>query len=211
MKKLELEFKSNADQTGLQTFKQIKRTADVALYQRVTKDGRTFAYEVFVVKVIKAGTVFAKGAAPTKEDQESYPGKAAFGRYAYCCKTLERAEQFFDELVKRVNDKNALVESEETVDSDGNFVDVSGKSKRGRKSKNIKMPIPKKGEKFTMKNLMAWSGESQPNLYNRLKVLIEAAMVGIAGEVREAHTRGKAQILYISNTDDFANDLPVAN
>lgn len=218
MKKLELEFQTNADQAGLHTFKQVKREGNVAIYQRIRKDGSTHTFETFLIKIVKAGTVFAKGAPPVKEDYESYPGKSAFGRYAYSCKDMAHAERRFDELVANQKNLNTEVidasEGDDSIEVDKTKTvesNEAAKGKRGRKAKVVKMPIPKKGEKFTMKNLMAWTGESQPLLYMRLKPLVESGLVGVAGEVREAHTRGKAQILYVSNTDDFVNDLPVEN
>lgn len=211
MKKLEVEFQMNADNTGLQTFKQIKRTDKVAMYHRIRKDGTTHGYEVFEVKVVKAGTVYAKGAPPTKEDAESYTGAQKKNWHnAYYCKTLEQAEKRYDELVVAI--KNRSTKTVDVAIDDDDVPEETVKSsggKRGRKAKEIKMPIPKKGERFTMKRLMMWSGESQPNLYNRLKVMIEMGLVAIAGEVREAHTRGKAQVLYVSNTDDYASNIEV--
>ena len=206
MIKLEKEFTENADGTGTQTFKLIKRTEKVAMYQRITKDGKTFAYEVFRIKIIKAGSSFPNGMKIT-EDFESYgnKGKKRFNKYSlYCCKNLNRAEEHYAKLNKE--------EDAELPDTDDDDLtpSVNGESdggKRGPKAKNVKMPIPKKGEKFTMKKLMLWSGESQPTLYIRLKPLIEQGLVSIVGEVREAHTRGKAQILYCSNTDAFAVDI----
>ena len=211
MKKLEKEFVRNADQTGNMTFRQIKRTDRVAMYERRTKDNRVFCYEVFVVKIVPKGTVFAKGAPPTTEDAESYPGARSFGRLAKCVHSLEHAEHEYKKLIDYIKqlDSSELVADGETEVLDNATEPGDSGPKRGRKAKEIKMPIPKKGEKFTMKRLMAWSGESHPNLYNRLKVLIEAGLVGIAGEVRTANTRGKAQILYVSYTDDYAANIVV--
>ena len=186
------------------------------MYQRVRKNGTTHCYEVFEVKIIKAGTIFAKGTAPTTEDAESYPGKSAFGKYAYCCANMEQAEQRYEQLlatIKNRTDKDdvPLSDDSEAIKTKPNGQIGAAKGNRGRKPKDIKMPIPKKGEKFTMKRLMMWSGESQPNLYNRLKVLLEMGLVGIAGEVRMENTRGKAQILYVSNTDEYASNIVLDN
>ena len=214
MKDLEKEFISNVDTCGLHTFKQIKRSEHAAIYQRIRKDGTTHTYEAFRIRIVKAGTKLPNGLV-VQEDYVSYPTKNWFGKTAYSCKTLEQAERRYEELIKThtvdgledfEGDDSTPLDKSKTVEQIG-----ATKGKRGRKAKDIKMPIPATGEKFTMKNLMAWSGESQANLYNRLKVLIENQFVGIAGEVREAHTRGKSQILYVSHTNDFVNDLPQGN
>lgn len=210
MKHLESEFKSNADQCGLHTFKQIKYTNKGALYQRIRSDGTTHSFETFKIKVVKAGTKLPNGLQVT-EDYVKYPTKNDFGKWAYSCHSLNHAESRYEQIVKEnLNTEDIEVDlgSDDSESIKTNDQIGATKGKRGRKAKTVKMPIPKKGEKFTMKNLMAWSGESQPILYIRLKSLVEAGMVNIAGEVREAHTRGKAQILYISNTDEFVNDLP---
>lgn len=215
MKHLETEFKSNADHAGLHTFKQIKYTNKGAIYQRIRSDGTTHSFETFKIKVVKAGTKLPNGLQVT-EDYVKYPTKNDFGKWAYGCKDLAHAENRYEQIVKEnlnTEDTEADLVSDdsESIQTKSNNQIGAAKGKRGRKAKAIKMPIPKKGEKFTMKNLMAWTGESQPLLYIRLKPLVEAGMVNVAGEVREPHTRGKAQILYVSNTDDFAGDLPHGN
>lgn len=214
MKKLQLEFQSNVDQCGLHTFKQIKRSKNTAIYERIRKDGTVHSYETFKIKVVKAGSPLPNGSV-VMEDYEAYPGKSSFGRTAYSCKSLERAEQRYDELETIANENTEdidddAVSSPSDVDKTKRMgQNEAGRGKRGRKAKQIKMPIPRKGEKFTIKNLMAWSGESQPMLYIRLKPLLASGMVSVAGEVRQANTRGKAQILYISNTDSFAEEILV--
>jgi hypothetical protein len=206
MKRLEKVFKSNADGTGIETFEQIKRIDRVAMYRRTRKNGTIHCYEVFEVKIVPKGTVFAKGTPPTTEDAESYPGKSSFGKFAYCCSTEERAHFRFDELVEKI--KNRTTEAADDADLENSDVAPLVRSgRRGRPAKAISMPIPRSGERFTMRQLMLWSGASQPNLYNRLKVLITNQLVSVAGEIRQANTRGKSQIVYQSHTDDFAQNI----
>lgn len=207
MKRLEKVFKSNVDGTGIETFEQIKRTDRVAMYRRTRKNGTIHCYEVFEVKITRKGTVFAEGTVPTTEDGESYPSYKSFGKFAYCCSTEERANFRFDELVEKIKNRTTV----DTNDADLENSDVAPlvkSGRRGRPAKSISMPIPRSGERFTMRQLMAWSGgASQPNLYNRLKILIASQLVSVAGEVRQPNTRGKSQILYISHTDDFAQNI----
>jgi hypothetical protein len=215
MIKLETEFEENADRTGVQTFRLVKRTnntngqPDVAIYQRIRQDGTTFAYEVFRIKVRKAGSKILD--AVLQEDTESYgnvPRKNRFNNFSlYCCKTLERAEQVYSQLI---NDK--IVEDDSTDEGESQTPppdekNSTGKAKRGRKAKTVKMTIPKKGERFTMKQLKLWTGEEQPLLYIRLQPMIEKGLVSIVGELREPNTRGRAQVVYMSNTNDYWQDM----
>jgi hypothetical protein len=193
MKNLQLEFQTNADQTGLQTFKQIKRSNNTALYQRVRKDGTIHSYEAFKIKIVKAGTIFAKGAVPVSEDYESYPGKGGFGKYAYSCKTLSQAEQRYDELVKSqivvddVEDDDTVVGTEKKVKS------VTYGAKRGRKTKDRgALKIPK--DKFTIKQLELMNPEvSFAFLYQHVRAMlnIEFKIVDSIGG-----KRGKPTIVY---------------
>ena len=209
MKKLQVEFKSSVDLCGMHTFKQIKNNGIAAIYQRIRKDGTTHSFEAFKIRVVKAGSPLPNGAV-VQEDYQPYPGKSAFGKTAFSCKDLEHAEIRYEEICKNqahIDDNEPSV-----VDDEGNVVKtkrndniVPKKGTRGRKAKSVKMPIPKSGEKFTMKMLMMDSGENQAILYIRLKVLIEQNKVVAVGEAREPHTRGKAQIVYMSNTDEFVN------
>ena len=196
MKKLQVEFQTNADQTGLQTFKQIKRCNNTALYQRIRKDGSTHSYEAFKIKIVKAGTVFAKGATPISEDYESYPGKGGFGKYAYSCKTLQHAEQRYDELMKSqivvddVVDEDDIVAGTEKKDELENKV-----GKRGRKTKDrSSLKIPK--DKFTMKQLELMNPEvSFGLLYQHIRGLLN-----IEFKIVDSLTgkRGKPTVVYKS-------------
>jgi len=205
MKKLQAEFQMNADMCGLHTFKQIKRTSNTAIYQRIRKDGTTHTFEAFKIKIVKAGTVFAKGATPVAEDYESYPGKSAFGKYAYSCKTLEHAERRFDELLK----SQIVVDEVEEEDEDASAIVKKDnteskvvKGKRGRKAKDRKnLKIPK--DKFTIKQLELLNPDvSFAFLYQHVRGLlnIEFKIVETLGG-----KRGKPTIVY------GPMDLPVVN
>ena len=205
MKKLQVEFQSNADQCGLHTFKQIKRTANTALYQRIRKDGSTHSYEAFKIKIVKAGTVFAKGAKPIEEDYESYPGKSAFGRYAYSCSDLAHAERRYDELLKSqvVLDDVAEEEDEGNVVEKKQSEKKATAGKRGRKAKDrSSLKIPK--DKFTMKQLELLNPDvSFAFLYQHIRALlnIEYKIVeSIGGK------RGKPTIVYAPIDMNVSND-----
>jgi hypothetical protein len=81
MKKLEPEFIRNADFCGDHKFVQVKREGEFAAYIRYKKDNSVFGYEIFKVKVVKAGSKLPDGSL-VQEDYEVYPGKNAFGATA---------------------------------------------------------------------------------------------------------------------------------
>lgn len=114
---LEKEFETNANSTGLQTFRQVKvgvrkvvnrrtkeaRDQNVYVYQRITKDGSTFGFEVVVPHVLKSGTVQKFPNGTTREiadDTEMYPGASQFGTLGWFCANQDRAEELFDELIQ---------------------------------------------------------------------------------------------------------------
>ena len=116
---LEKEFQTNANQTGLQTFRQIKqgvrqvtnrrtketRDQNVYIYVRIKETDlgdKVFGYEVVIPQVKKAGTYpLPGGGTQTLEDDiEMYPGASAGGTFAWYPATECKAEELFDELTK---------------------------------------------------------------------------------------------------------------
>ena len=177
MKILEKEFVTNADKTGDQKFVQLRKENGVALYERIRKDGSHFAYEVFVVKTIKAGAKLPNGAF-VKEDYEKYPGANQWGKTAWSAATLDIAEDKFDALVKKLK-------------NDGGKPKRGG-AKRGNNKAELVLPV---GE-FTMKMLVASTGMTQPVLYLRIKSLIsEGKVVEVRRGVPEG-CRGRPTIIY---------------
>lgn len=85
MKQLETQFTNEDNQ-----FTQIKRSNKAALYKRETMEGNFVSYEVFAVK--------------SKNGQEVYPQKHAFGKWAWCPISIDKAEIYFNRI-----------DSEETV------------------------------------------------------------------------------------------------
>jgi hypothetical protein len=94
MKALPTQFEQNADQLGRHVFKQIKRAGNVYIYQRNKADGSLFGWEVFVAD----STTFTAIGAPPGDAREVYPRANAFGKTAWFCATLERAEARFKSL-----------------------------------------------------------------------------------------------------------------
>ena len=105
---LQTEFVTNANSCGDHIFNQVARKGNVAVYKRTkVEDGLIAGFETIIIKTVKAGTVYAKGAVPTLTDTESYPGEASFGRLAFACSTETRALEKMEELLtKDVEEKD---------------------------------------------------------------------------------------------------------
>ena len=183
MKKLQKEFTGNFDRVGNTKFIQIKKENGVAIYERQNMDGTFRSYEVFIVKVVPKGTALP-GGNTVQETYEQYPGCAAFGKTAYDCKTLDRAEARFDELVKKVKDSNAA--KEESI--------KSGKPiRRGRKASskvNVKMTL-NKGSKFTISMLSTYTGVDSMFIRKAVKQWLIDGVISVTGSVKSESGRGK--------------------
>lgn len=180
---LQKKYITNADGTGIMLFTQIRRTNNVALYERKTDEGRVFSYELIIVKTTKAGTVYAKGTKPTEKDSESYPGAASFGKLAWELHDLDTANKRFDLLVASEKQKK-----DEKTDA------PAGKAKPGRKSKKqITVQIPV-GE-FTMKMLIAETGLTQPVLHPIVKTWLKESKIKVIGQIK-AEGRGRPSLRY---------------
>lgn len=98
---LQTQFITNADGCGDHVFTQLKRNGNVCLYERHrVSDGIHCGYEVFLTKLVPAGSPFPGGGV-SKVDYEPYPGGAGFGKTAWACNPFWRAEEKFEWLVKR--------------------------------------------------------------------------------------------------------------
>ena len=170
---IQKEFITNADQTGDHIYRQIKRIGDVAIYSRTPVDSnRVFGYEVVLIKTVKAGTIFAKGAKPTEKDYESYPGGKAFGKTGWFCTSLKQAESRFSELVKASNVicEVCINPEEETNEiPEGEFTQID----------------------FATMNCLPVKG----NVYNILQKLVEKGEIKISR--KEQRGPGRPTTLYI--------------
>ena len=187
MKKLQKEFTGNFDRVGNTKFIQLKKENGVAMYERQNMDGTFRSYEVFIVKVVPKGTPLP-GGNTVQETYEQYPGCAAFGKTAFDCKTIDRAESRFDELVKKVKDSNDA--KEESV--------KSGKPvRRGRKASTKKITVTVPSGKFTMKHLITDSGMSQAQLYPIVKGWVGSGLVKVV-EMVKPEGKGRPSMVYLA-------------
>lgn len=188
MKDIPKHFVANNDKVGNCNFDLVKKDGAVYMYHRTNMDGSHRSYEVFHSKFVAKGTPLPGGAVE-KEDRMQYPGSAAFGRTAFDCKSLDHAEQRFDELVKRAKSSKANADTDDT-----NKV----KRGRGRKRMSLELVLPPTGQRFTKKQLMNTLNKSvNPSVvYNRIQELVRAGKVVEDGTFREEGQRGKAQVIY---------------
>lgn len=117
MKQLEQKFVRNSDGNGKNTFTQIRRDGDVALYRRETMGGHLVGYEVFKFNVILKGAE-GRGGITVDEDYERYPSKGSFGKSAWFIggkNAEDRAMERFTELVTGIK----TVEPVNTTENDG--------------------------------------------------------------------------------------------
>ena len=188
MKSLQKEFTGNFDRVGNTKFIQRKKENGVAIYERQNMDGSFRSYEVFVVKVIEKGTALPGGNS-VQETYEQYPGCAAFGKTAYDCKTIDSAEERFDELVKKVKCSN---------DAKEESIKTGVPVKRGRKASvkmNVKMTL-KKDSKFTINMLTTYTGVNIVYIRKAVNEWLESGVITISGVVKSESGRGKPSTEY---------------
>lgn len=89
MKKLEKEFTGVGEVKGF-GFKQI------------TSNGYAFIYEVKQPMVDESYYEVFERRVNTQYNCESYPSRKAFGIWAFCCISYERAQEIYKKLSKRV-------------------------------------------------------------------------------------------------------------
>lgn len=186
MNTLPLKFELNADKTGTQTFTQVKRVGDVAMYRRDRKDGTVFGYEVFKVKSRMAGQPLPGGNFE-KEDRECYPGSSAFGRTAWSMNNEGLAFIYFNNLVKFGRIKPAKTKDSKLVQKKV--------GKRGRVTKHTAEIVPLSGN-FTLDDLVSEYKEPRATLYLKLRKLIESGKVREVEGVTEKLKRGRAKKVY---------------
>lgn len=188
MKTLQQTFTMNADKCGNHTFTQIRREKNVAAYRRNREsDNRFQGFEVFLIKVVKAGAPLPGGGV-VAEDYEQYPGASVFGRSAWSMCGNEKAALAqtmlkFNELLK---DKAAVVV--ETTEPEGETVPVARVVKG-----EVTLKLPDKP--FTQKELAAFNGiANYKEVYSDLQKMLASKTVKVVGQ-REV-TRGKPAKLF---------------
>ena len=190
MKLIPNEFSANNDGSGVCKFALVKKddATNTMIYSRTWPTGHS-EFETFIPKFIKAGSPLP-GGNTVQEDYFAYPGSAAFGRTAYSCTNLERAEVRFTELVTAAANK-ALVNEDVVEDLTSNKVTTG---KRGRPAVSRPVVVIPTTTTFTMKEILtvnpAYTG---PSLYLAVK---GDARIKVVGSQPNSGGRGKPSVVY---------------
>ncbi len=180
-------------QASAVTLTQLKRTETAALYQRTQKNGMPGGYEVFMVKVVKAGTP-QLGGGVVEEDYEVYPRANSFGRTAWAPGSLGLAEKIYENLVKGLRPRD--VESTEDDDGPEETPTVSTRvpGQRGRvKGARPQLTVPT--TEFSVKELAELNTVEYPIAFTFIKEAIEANTIKLVRSERRA-SRGKLTNVY---------------
>jgi hypothetical protein len=117
MKLLEPEFIRNADHCGDHKFVQLKKENGFALYCRYRMNGDVFGYEMFKIKVVKAGSSLP-GGGTVEEDYEVYPTKHAFGKSAsyYSKSNIKDIYSAYERFVRTFQSQSENENSDSHID-----------------------------------------------------------------------------------------------
>lgn len=204
----QVEFQTNANSTGVQQFRRLKHGVNpqgknVYLYQRTYADGehlgQIFGFEVFVPSITKAGTVqkFPNGTTRTiDEDMENYPGASVFGRSAFFCQSLERADGRFATMMgQEIEEAEPVAAAEKYSIAVIESTPVAPKH-RGRPKVDRPTLLFPVGE-FSVKELAEQNKVDYPVAFLFLKEKEAAGLVEFTREERRA-AKGKATKLFRS-------------
>jgi hypothetical protein len=91
MEKLAITFRGTGEVKGI-IFTQLFRFEDLCLYERSDKE-----WEVIKVRPQKAKTQVIAGVTVNYAEKENYPRGESWGQFEYCCNSLERAIERFNQ------------------------------------------------------------------------------------------------------------------
>lgn len=159
------------------TLTQLKRTENVALYQRTQKNGMPQGYEVFLIKKRLKGQALPGGQVE-QEDRECYPGANSFGKTAWAPGSLAHAEKIYSELVKG----KGAVEGDEDDTEETPTVKTPVVLKAVTTTPAVKTIVPLKfpaGE-FTHSELATLNGQTNQQVWVRYQQAIKDGVIVLA-------------------------------
>jgi hypothetical protein len=179
-------------QTSAVTLTQLKRTDKVALYQRTMKNGRPQGYEVFMVKVVEAGTPLPGGGV-VAESYEQYPTANRFGKIAWAPSSLGHAEMIYANLVKGLKPCDVGEEADEDETPETPVV-ARAPGQRGRvKGERPQLTVPVM--EFSCKELAESNKVEYPIASVFIKEAIESNTIKFVRSERR-NVKGKPTNLY---------------
>lgn len=105
MEQLPITFKGKGEVSGI-LFTQLFRFKDLCLYERSDR-----CWEIVKARQQKAASYVIAGRQISHEEREAYPTKEAWGLYEWCCGTLEKAIERYNEQAKAMEYNIVLKES----------------------------------------------------------------------------------------------------
>ena len=178
-------------QASAVTLTQLKRTPTVALYQRTQKSGAPQGYEVFIVKIVKAGTP-QLGGGVVEEDYEVYPRANSFGKTAWAPGSLGHAEKIYENLVKGLKPGDVGEDDEGDDETPEAPETTEPKAKRVKKELPV-LTLPDK--EFTVGELAELNKVEYPIAYQFTKAALEAKTVKFVRTERR-NVKGKESSIY---------------
>jgi hypothetical protein len=199
IKPLETEFTLNADKSGDNVFRQVKRSDLAAIYSREKTGFKPHEWEVFQIRKAGGVKIFERYYDP----YEQYPGASAFGKTAWSVNSLERAEQIYESLNKGIKPCYMEVEIESVEpgkpSTPGKPAKVRKIKARVMRQKISNFPPVKwpKGE-WSMKQIAAINAApwTKPRLYTLIQGFLEAGAVKEMARRSTPGQRGRATVFY---------------
>lgn len=173
------------------TYKQLKRTETVALYER-SFEGKVKDYEVFRIKVLPKGAQIFNAVNP--DDLEQYPGASSFGKWAWSISSLKRAEEVFEELT-RTPEQIAADEAAEETEEQAEIATTSDAPKRRGRVAGPKPTIIIPAIEFTVGELAEQNHVQYPIAFLFVQEAVKGGSVKFIREERR-HAKGKASKIY---------------
>lgn len=178
-------------QASAVTLTQLKRTPTVALYQRTQKNGMAGGYEVFIVKIVKAGTP-QLGGGVVEEDYEVYPRANSFGKTAWAPGSLGHAEKIYANLCQGLKPCDVGEDSDEDDEGAETPETTEPKAKRVKKELPVlTLPVTE----FSVKELAEQNRVEYSVAYLNVKAWLEAKTVKLVRTERRA-AKGKETSIY---------------
>lgn len=180
---------------GAITLTQIKRTDKVAMYSRHSKEGRFGGYEVFLVKVVEAGTPLPGGGV-VEESYEQYPTANRFGKIAWHIGSLGYANVVYDNLVAgRGPREDAEIEMDDTEATEVETPTVTrAPGQRGRvKGPRPVLKLPE--AEFTVNEVADLNQVEYPIAFIFIKESVEKQEIKFLRTERR-NARGKESSIY---------------
>ena len=101
MKELELQFDGKGEVLGTK-FRQLQKSDKAYLYELKDVETNKIYYEVFERRISKESEFVINGTLIKYEEKEIYPKSNAFGDWAWCCNSFEKAQIKFIELSNKI-------------------------------------------------------------------------------------------------------------